>query len=1187
MHTWQRRLAGVALVLLGASLSTGRALAGRVPFADRLTIATVGSYGHDYAVPADVDGDGDLDVVSEIRSELLWHENPGGSSSGLWTWHRIGSANGAYELVVADVDGDGDVDVVGAEEERLSWFENDDGVGLSWRRHAVSPDFPAGGAPVYAADVDADGDVDVVAGTISPGEDRVSWFENTRGDGSDWRERAIATEPTAVYAVFVADLDRDGTRDVIVGSDDAVRWYANAAGDGSRWSSSVLIEGIRGHVTCVSAADLDGDGDVDVLAASVFDDASWWFENPGTSVASWSAHPIPAGAHPRWLAPWDLDGDGDLDVVSASEGDAWSIEWHENVDGNLTDTSHGISFALLIANQVAVADIDGDGDPDVLSADTDGVIGLHDNLTIHRSALFPTRPSITRSADVARAVEAADVDGDGDLDVLSASSGDDKAAWYENESGDGSSWSERPVTTRADGASSLAVEDVDGDGDPDVVVGSARDGGVRVYFNIDGAGSFNELASHTITTAAAEASSVEVVDLDRDGDLDVLAAWLAGVSWYRNPGLPATPWTSHFLWPLDGATAALPGDFDRDGDPDVVAVSPKERAVRWYENRLANPFPPWIAHDIATGSGAPRTVFVADIDGDGDLDVLSGGGDEIRWHENRWPDAWATGIATTQAYGVNAVAAFDLDADGDLDLLSASQDDERIAWYENLGGRWVQRPISDRAGGASAVSAADLDHDGDLDVLAAEAADDQISWFPNRGGQVALEGADTAPPVLLEGASDDVLRITVVHRGRAGDTDLELRRLELRFEDEHGSPLFREQADALIEFLVIYRDDGSGVWESAFDELLVAEQRPFLLVNGRYTVELGGDRPSVRVGVSDSRTLFVVLRLGDDAADASPDSFRLVHLPLEAVALDPTFSTPVFYSTPLAVEHAETQVSGVVRAVSDDDGDGWFDHEDNCPERWNPSQADGDGDGVGDLCDNCPDDGNAGQADDDGDGAGDVCDNCPGLGNPDQVDADADHVGDACDNCPERSNPEQENQDADGLGDACDNCRFTANPDQENHDSDPWGDACDNCPRDHNPLQQDADSDGHGDACDNCPERSNRGQENRDRDAWGDLCDNCILDPNDDQRDTNGDAFGNVCDPDYNDDGAVGIPDFNHLRGQFGLTSDDKRFDPDVDANGDGAIGLPDFNVLRRFFGGPPGPSGVAPDCPFPPCPTP
>ncbi|MDJ0869857.1 MAG: hypothetical protein QNK03_27435 [Myxococcota bacterium] len=100
------------------------------------------------------------------------------------------------------------------------------------------------------------------------------------------------------------------------------------------------------------------------------------------------------------------------------------------------------------------------------------------------------------------------------------------------------------------------------------------------------------------------------------------------------------------------------------------------------------------------------------------------------------------------------------------------------------------------------------------------------------------------------------------------------------------------------------------------------------------------------------------------------------------------------------------------------------------------------------------------------------------------------------------------------------------------------------------------------------------GAQDRDADGVPDGADNCLEVGNRDQRDTDSDGFGNACDPDYNDDGLVGIPDFNVLRGQFGKDDGDPDFDPDVDANGDGAVGIPDFNVLRAFFGQPPGPAG-------------
>ncbi|MDJ0866550.1 MAG: DUF5011 domain-containing protein, partial [Myxococcota bacterium] len=107
-----------------------------------------------------------------------------------------------------------------------------------------------------------------------------------------------------------------------------------------------------------------------------------------------------------------------------------------------------------------------------------------------------------------------------------------------------------------------------------------------------------------------------------------------------------------------------------------------------------------------------------------------------------------------------------------------------------------------------------------------------------------------------------------------------------------------------------------------------------------------------------------------------------------------------------------------------------------------------------------------------------------------------------------------------------------------------------------------------------------------DQDGVADPSDNCIQVANPDQRDTDADGFGSACDPDYNNDGAVGIPDFSYFRERFGRTIDDPGFDPLLDHNGDGAIGIPDFNVLRQLFGGPPGPSGL--DCAGTiPCPTP
>jgi hypothetical protein len=93
-----------------------------------------------------------------------------------------------------------------------------------------------------------------------------------------------------------------------------------------------------------------------------------------------------------------------------------------------------------------------------------------------------------------------------------------------------------------------------------------------------------------------------------------------------------------------------------------------------------------------------------------------------------------------------------------------------------------------------------------------------------------------------------------------------------------------------------------------------------------------------------------------------------------------------------------------------------------------------------------------------------------------------------------------------------------------------------------------------------------------DGDGVPDACDNCILEPNADQADVNDDGYGDLCDPDFNDDGLVGVADFNFIRNQFGLACGDPGFEPVADMRSDCRVGIDDFNRLKRFFSGPPAP---------------
>src|SRR5690606_25118472 len=129
-----------------------------------------------------------------------------------------------------------------------------------------------------------------------------------------------------------------------------------------------------------------------------------------------------------------------------------------------------------------------------------------------------------------------------------------------------------------------------------------------------------------------------------------------------------------------------------------------------------------------------------DLDNDGDLDVLiaSFTDHKVAWYENLGGGTFNTQqqVITGSAVSVWSVYAADLDNDGDMDVLSASRDDNKIAWYENLGGGIFgnQQIITLNANQARYVYAADIDNDGNIDVLSASSGDDKIAWYKNLGG---------------------------------------------------------------------------------------------------------------------------------------------------------------------------------------------------------------------------------------------------------------------------------------------------------------------------------------------------------------------------------------------------------------------------------------------------------------------
>jgi hypothetical protein len=351
-----------------------------------------------------------------------------------------------------------------------------------------------------------------------------------------------------------------------------------------------------------------------------------------------------------------------------------------------------------------------------------------------------TPHTITTVADRIESVYAIDVDGDGDMDVLSASYGDDKIAWYENDGNE--IFTTHTITTNADGAYTVYATDVDGDGDIDVFSASYIDNKIAWYAN-DGNENFTP---HTITTDAGGALSVYAIDMEGDGDIDVFSAsqFDDKIAWYENDG--NENFTPHIITTgADGAQMVYVVDVDYDGDKDVLSASYFDDKIAWYKNDGNENFTPYT---ITTSAAHAHSIYSIDVDGDGDMDVLSASrlDDKLAWYENDGNENFTTHTITTSADGAWSVYAIDIDGDGDIDVLSASMNDHNIAWYENDGNEnFITHTITTDALGARFVYAADVDDDGDIDVLSASYDDDKVVWYENLGIE------DTTPPEIIIG----------------------------------------------------------------------------------------------------------------------------------------------------------------------------------------------------------------------------------------------------------------------------------------------------------------------------------------------------------------------------------------------------------------------------------------------------
>ena len=401
--------------------------------------------------------------------------------------------------------------------------------------------------------------------------------------------------------------------------------YANAPfqptffGDGSDLGSSSFAPRLDlatpdgpSHVVI---ADLDGDGKPDLVVADVYAHVISLFQNVstgGTLTASSFAPRVDMASiggssdNPYGIAVADVDGDGRLDILAADRVNNQVLVYRNlSTGGTLTTDSFAAPVAFAVGadpRYVRVADLDGDGRPDIITANTAAnTISILRNIdvagTLTTSSFAPAvdLPAGTGAYDVA----VGDLDGDGKPDIAVVNQDDLSVSVYRNVATPGvidtNSFAPRVDLPAPDGSDTIVIGDVDGDGKSDLVIGSYRSQTISVYRNlaIPGLLATNSFASEVDFSTAGWTHNVALGDLTGDGkpDIALVTEMNNAMSVFQNISTPGSFTNTSLAGGVDfetgwNAWGISVGDLDGDGRPDIVFGNAYDSTVSIYQNAM-------------------------------------------------------------------------------------------------------------------------------------------------------------------------------------------------------------------------------------------------------------------------------------------------------------------------------------------------------------------------------------------------------------------------------------------------------------------------------------------------------------------------------------------------------------------------------------------------------------------------
>jgi len=549
----------------------------------------------------------------------------------------------------------------------------------------------------------------------------------------------------------LADLDGDGDLDVAlahVGNFLEPRFSVHLnRGDGT-FADPVTYRTV-GETMDVVAADLDGDADVDLaFAQSYFGVSGSWvlvFLNDGSGVFG-PEQKFATGIGPTGIAAFDADRDGDVDLATANNrfGEEDLTVLYNDGAGSFSGRVD-LPISGERPYKLAAGDLDGDGYPELV-ASVDGnvpAVSVYFNDGAGGFETLTQYDTTSLSSGSVPGIHVADVDADGDLDVLHSTH-----LFRNNGDGTLASPSAHPFTGIYGGAHEFDVADVTGDGQPDIVATfHSSDFGYVIEPN-DGFGGF---ATYATYSTGEMARAVETGDADGDGDLDVFVV-NAGSNTFTVHGNEGGSFAMPPLAPVGAfCKEADAADLDLDGDLDVVTAN---SSVYQLMNQgdgtfTSESFAPLLSvldkptlRDL-TGDGYPDLLMIKNLTiGSPPYDLYTAINDGTGHFGP--VTSWPLGSA-----GTGDVDTLDMDEDGDQDVVlteylgSSGSGARRLYLLENKGDGTFFAPVTIddfTIVKGERIEIGDFDEDGHADILTGHGGH-VTTWLGDGSGGFA-------PPIL-------------------------------------------------------------------------------------------------------------------------------------------------------------------------------------------------------------------------------------------------------------------------------------------------------------------------------------------------------------------------------------------------------------------------------------------------------